>query len=174
MLIVEDNATNRLIAGRLLEAMGAVVETAEDGVKGVEVVERGDRGFDLIFMDIQMPGLDGIEATRRIRDLGGQAATTPIVAMTANALAHQQASYIAAGMNGAVAKPLSPAALVHAIVAALGDAALRTGRRRTRLPGALDLRTTPPPQLCNTAARFPAHESGAEASRAPCREDRAS
>jgi CheY-like chemotaxis protein len=59
-------------------------------------------------MDIQMPGMDGVEATRRIRDLGGDAAATPIVAMTANALAHQQASYIAAGMNGAVAKPLSP------------------------------------------------------------------
>jgi CheY-like chemotaxis protein/nitrogen-specific signal transduction histidine kinase len=117
VLIVEDNATNRLIAGRLLQAMGAAVETADDGVLGVEAVERDDQGFDLIFMDIQMPGMDGVEATRRIRDLGGDAASTPIIAMTANALAHQQASYIAAGMNGAVAKPLSPAALVQAIVA---------------------------------------------------------
>jgi PAS domain S-box-containing protein len=122
VLIVEDNATNRLIAGRLLQAMGAVVQTADDGVQGVEAVERGGQGFDLIFMDIQMPGMDGVEATRRIRDLGGDAASTPIIAMTANALAHQQASYIAAGMNGAVAKPLSPGALVQAIVAALGEA----------------------------------------------------
>ncbi|WP_165185006.1 response regulator [Caulobacter soli] len=121
VLIVEDNATNRLIAGRLLQAMGAVVETAEDGLLGVEAVERSGQGFDLIFMDIQMPGMDGVEATRRIRDLGGAAARTPILAMTANALAHQQASYIAAGMNGAVAKPLSPGALVQAIVAALGE-----------------------------------------------------
>jgi CheY-like chemotaxis protein len=120
VLIVEDNATNRLIAGRMLQAMGAVVETADDGVQGVEAVERA-QGFDLIFMDIQMPGMDGVEATRRIRDLGGPAAATPILAMTANALAHQQASYIAAGMNGAVAKPLSPGALVQAIVAALGE-----------------------------------------------------
>jgi len=119
VLIVEDNATNRLIAGRLLQAMGAVVETADDGLLGVEAVERDDQGFDLILMDIQMPGMDGVEATRRIRDLGGDAAATPIVAMTANALAHQQAAYIAAGMNGAVAKPLSPTALVQAIVAVL-------------------------------------------------------
>jgi len=123
VLIVEDNATNRLIAGRLLEAMGATVETADDGAQGVEAVERSGQGFDLIFMDIQMPGLDGVEATRRIRDLGGEAASTPIIAMTANAMAHQRASYIAAGMNGAVAKPLSPGALVQAIVETLGDAA---------------------------------------------------
>ncbi len=119
VLVVEDNATNRLIASRLLQAMGAEVETADDGVQGVEAVERDGRGFDLVFMDIQMPGLDGVEATRRIRGLGGEAAATPIIAMTANALAHQRASYIAAGMTGAVAKPLSPAALVQAIAAVL-------------------------------------------------------
>jgi PAS domain S-box-containing protein len=121
VLIVEDNATNRLIASRLLQAMGARVETAEDGALGVEAVER-EGGFDLIFMDIQMPGVDGVEATRRIRALGGAASRTPILAMTANALAHQQAAYLAAGMNGAVAKPLSPAALVQAIAAALAEA----------------------------------------------------
>ena len=119
VLIVEDNATNRLIAGRLLQAMGAQVTTAEDGVQGVEAAGAG--GFDLIFMDIQMPGIDGVEATRRIRDLGGPAARTPILAMTANALAHQQAAYLAAGMNGAVAKPLSPTALVQAIAQALAE-----------------------------------------------------
>ena len=121
VLIVEDNATNRLIAGRLLQAMGADVETAEDGLLGLEAVARDAAGYDLIFMDIQMPGMDGIEATRRIRELGGIASQTPIIAMTANALAHQQAAYLAAGMNGAVAKPLSPNALVQAIAAVLTD-----------------------------------------------------
>jgi CheY-like chemotaxis protein len=104
-----------------LQALGASVETAEDGLLGLDAVERGGPGYDLIFMDIQMPGMDGIEATRRIRELGGAAAQTPIIAMTANALAHQQASYLAAGMNGAVAKPLSPGALVQAITAVLAD-----------------------------------------------------
>jgi CheY-like chemotaxis protein len=70
-------------------------------------------------MDIQMPVMDGVEATQRIRALPGPAGSAPILAMTANALAHQQASYVAAGMDGAIAKPLSPLALTQAIVRAL-------------------------------------------------------
>jgi PAS domain S-box-containing protein len=117
-LVVEDNATNRLIATRMLEHLGAEVETAENGCDGVSAVERAD--FDLVFMDVQMPVMDGVEATRRIRALAEPAGRVPIIAMTANAMAHQQASYITAGMNGAVAKPLSPAALVTEIAAVLG------------------------------------------------------
>jgi PAS domain S-box-containing protein len=116
VLLVEDNATNRMIASRMLEAMGARVESAEDGASGVEAAQRG---FDLILMDIQMPGMDGIEATRRIRALDGEVGRTPILAMTANAMAHQQAGYLAAGMNGAIAKPLSPTALIQTIAIAL-------------------------------------------------------
>ena len=115
VLVVEDNPTNRLIATRLLEQLGANVETAEDGRQGLEVAARGE--YDLIFMDIQMPVMDGLEATRRIRALPGPVGETPIVAMTANAMAHQKASYLEAGMTGVVAKPLSPAALVAQIVA---------------------------------------------------------
>jgi PAS domain S-box-containing protein len=116
VLLVEDNATNRLIASRMLEAMGARVESAEDGASGVEAAQRG---FDLILMDIQMPGMDGVEATRRIRAQDGEVGRTPILAMTANAMAHQQAGYLAAGMNGAIAKPLSPTALIQTIAIAL-------------------------------------------------------
>ena len=76
-------------------------------------------GFDLILMDIQMPGMDGVEATHRIRAFKGPAGAVPILAMTANAMAHQQAAYLAAGMDGAIAKPLSPAALAQAIATAL-------------------------------------------------------
>ncbi|PLR23831.1 hybrid sensor histidine kinase/response regulator [Caulobacter zeae] len=118
VLLVEDNAVNRLIATRMLEALGARVATAEDGQAGIVAAARG---YDLIFMDIQMPIMDGVEATRAIRALPGPAGSAPIVAMTANALAHQTGAYAEAGMNGSVAKPLSPAALVRAVVAALPD-----------------------------------------------------
>jgi CheY-like chemotaxis protein len=116
VLVVEDNATNRLIATRMLEALGARVTTAEDGRQGVAAA---GQGFDLILMDIQMPGMDGVEATQRIRAMKGSVGAVPILAMTANALAHQRASYLAAGMDGAIAKPLSPAALAQAIADAL-------------------------------------------------------
>lgn len=107
ILVVEDNATNRLIARRMLESLGASVETADNGAEGVEAV--GRTAFDLVFMDIQMPVMDGVEATRRIRASGGPMATVPIVAMTANVMTHQVSEYRAAGMDGAVAKPLNPA-----------------------------------------------------------------
>jgi len=116
VLVVEDNATNRLIATKLLENLGAQVETAVDGYAGVEAAERG--GFDLILMDIQMPGIDGVEAARRIRALGGAPAATPIVALTANVLAHQRQAYLDAGMDGVVGKPISPAVLVSEIAGA--------------------------------------------------------
>jgi PAS domain S-box-containing protein len=112
-LVVEDNATNRMIATKLLEQLGAQVATAVDGYTGVEAA--ADGGFDLILMDIQMPGIDGLEATRRIRALGGAAAATPIVALTANVLAHQRRAYLDAGMDGVVGKPISPAELLAEI-----------------------------------------------------------
>ena len=124
VLVVEDNATNRLIATKLLENMGASVETAPDGSAGSEAAERG--GFALTLMDIQMPGIDGVEAARRIRALGGAAAATPIVALTANVLAHQRASYLDAGMDGVVGKPISPGSLLVEISEAVArrDAAI--------------------------------------------------
>jgi CheY-like chemotaxis protein len=72
-------------------------------------------------MDIQMPVMDGIEATRAIRALGGDAAQTPIVATTANAMAHQIEAYRAAGMNGSVAKPISPSALLSELARIVGN-----------------------------------------------------
>jgi PAS domain S-box-containing protein len=113
VLVVEDNATNRIIATKLLENLGAVVETAADGLLGVEAAAHG--AFDLILMDVQMPGIDGIEASRRIRALPREAGCVPIVALTANVLAHQREGYRQAGMDGVVGKPISPAALVAEI-----------------------------------------------------------
>jgi len=121
VLVVEDNPTNRLIATRMLEQLGAAVETADDGRQGVEAASRA--AFDLIFMDIQMPVMDGMEATRRIRALPEPVCSTPILAMTANAMSHQADSYLAAGMNGIVAKPLSPTALIAQIAAIVAQSA---------------------------------------------------
>ncbi|MDB5443635.1 MAG: sensory box histidine kinase/response regulator [Phenylobacterium sp.] len=125
VLVVEDNATNRMIATKLLENLGASVETAADGYLGVEAAQRG--GFDLILMDVQMPGIDGLEAARRIRSLGGAVARTPIVALTANVLAHQQKRYLDAGMDGVVGKPISPGALIVEIMRLSGAPASSEG-----------------------------------------------
>ena len=121
VLVVEDNPTNRMIATKLLESMGALVDTAADGYLGVEAAGRGD--FHLILMDVQMPGIDGLEAARRIRALGGVAAQTPIVALTANVLAHQRRAYLDAGMDGVVGKPISPGVLLREIARLSGPAA---------------------------------------------------
>jgi PAS domain S-box-containing protein len=118
VLVIEDNATNRMIATKLLENFGAVVETAADGLLGVEAAARSK--FDLILMDVQMPGIDGLEASRRIRLLPGPIADVPIVALTANVLSHQREAYLGAGMNGVVGKPISPAALLVEIARLTG------------------------------------------------------
>jgi CheY-like chemotaxis protein len=119
ILLVEDNPTNRLVATKILETMGVVVNTAEHGGEGVEAARTG--AFDLILMDVQMPIMDGLEATRCIRALGGKAALTPIVGLTANAMAHQWTQYRAAGMDGMAAKPISPAALLAEIARVLSE-----------------------------------------------------
>jgi len=119
ILLVEDNPTNQLVARKMLESLGAAVDTANDGLEGLQAVQ--ERSYDLVLMDIQMPQMDGVEATRRIRALKGEVATIPIIALTANVMAHQLESYTAAGMNGVVAKPISPPALIGAIVNAFSD-----------------------------------------------------
>lgn len=113
VLLVEDNSTNRLVISKILEALGVVVDTAEDGAEGVELAAKG--GYDLVLMDIQMPGMDGIEATRRIRAMDGPMCSTPILAVTANVLADQRISYTDAGMDGVVAKPVSAGDLIAEI-----------------------------------------------------------
>ena len=113
VLLVEDNATNRLVARTMLTRLGAEVEEAEDGVTGLACARGGHH--DLILMDIQMPHMDGVQCARAIRALGGAHLHTPILALTANVMVHQVTTYRAAGMNGAVAKPIAPAALLAEI-----------------------------------------------------------
>jgi CheY-like chemotaxis protein len=130
VLVVEDNATNRMIVTKMLEGLGASVETAEDGERGVEAALRGV--FDLILMDIQMPGIDGVEATRQIRRSETPAALAPIIALTANVLTHQRETYLASGMDGVVGKPVSPAALLSEIARVAAD---EPGADQARLAG---------------------------------------
>jgi len=117
ILLVEDNPTNRLVACRILEAAGAVVETAINGREGLRAAT--DSAFDVILMDVQMPEMDGVTATRRIRELEGERGVVPIIGLTANVLPSQTDIYRAAGMNDVVAKPIEPALLIDRVHAAL-------------------------------------------------------
>lgn len=117
ILIVDDNATNRMVAAALCETFGCTTETAEDGVEAVEAA-RSTR-FDLVLMDIRMPRMDGVEATRAIRRLPGALGKTPIVALTANCDPEAARLYLAAGMNGVVEKPIKPDKLLSTLQAVL-------------------------------------------------------
>ncbi|RCW70076.1 response regulator [Pseudorhodoferax soli] len=107
ILLAEDNPVNREVAQDLLHLVGLVVETAWDGGRAVEMAL--SRQYDLILMDVQMPVMDGTEATRAIRQRDGDG--TPIVAMTANAFAEDRQACLDAGMNDHVGKPVDPEAL---------------------------------------------------------------
>ena len=107
ILVVDDNELNREIAVEILQMTGAEVETAENGKAAVEKVEVSPKGlYDLVFMDIQMPVMNGYEATAAIRSLPGEQGKLPIVAMTANAFAEDVQLAKNTGMNGHIAKPL--------------------------------------------------------------------
>ncbi|WP_233440427.1 ATP-binding protein [Modicisalibacter coralii] len=121
LLVAEDNPVNRQVAVAMLERFGLEAEVAEDGRSAVEMAARG--GYDLIFMDMQMPGMDGIAATRRIRQLAGAAGQVPIVAMTAGALEGEKSRALAAGMDGYLTKPILPDQLERLLRRYLGDAA---------------------------------------------------
>jgi signal transduction histidine kinase/AmiR/NasT family two-component response regulator len=121
ILIVDDNATNRVVAQALCEMFGCTSETAEDGVEALEAVQ--ERRFDLILMDIKMPRMDGVQATEAIRALTGPARDIPIVALTANADPDDAKKYIAIGMAAVVEKPIKPERLRMAMNLALEQAA---------------------------------------------------
>jgi len=117
VLIVDDNATNRMVAQTLVEMFGCTVQTAEDGVEAVEAVGRDH--FDAILMDIRMPRMDGVGATRAIRALPGPARATPVIALTANADPDDARRYLAAGMASVVEKPIKAERLRSALSSAL-------------------------------------------------------
>ncbi len=115
ILLVEDNELNREIATEVLSAVGLLVEEAEDGQIAVECVSNADPGYyDLVLMDIQMPNMDGYEATREIRKLPDpERANVPIIAMTANAFEEDRKLALESGMNEHMAKPIDISVLME-------------------------------------------------------------
>lgn len=113
VLLVEDNEVNQLVAQRILESEGVAVSIADNGKAGWEAFESSaPDAFDAVFMDIQMPVMDGYEATRAIRRSGhARAADIPVIAMTANAFAGDVRRCLNAGMNAHIAKPIEPGKL---------------------------------------------------------------
>jgi len=113
ILVVEDEPINREVALELLADLGLIVEAADDGVEAVE--RAAAQAYDLILMDMQMPRMDGLDATRRIR-AGGASAKAPIVAMTANAFVEDKQRCQEAGMNDFISKPITPERLYRELL----------------------------------------------------------
>lgn len=109
LLVVEDNKVNQLLALTMLRKAGHEVDLAVNGREGVEAVR--NRDYDIVLMDMQMPEMDGLEATREIRKLPDERAKTTVIAMTANAMAADQKLCLDAGMNDYMAKPIDPKSL---------------------------------------------------------------
>ena len=105
VLIAEDNAMNLLLVQKMVEKIDAQVEVATNGKEAIDAVRPGD--FDVVLMDVQMPEMDGIEATKYIREHVEKARNLPIIAVTANAMDGDREKYFAAGMNGYVSKPIN-------------------------------------------------------------------
>ena len=103
-LVVDDYPINLELIKEMLEMMGCNVDSAEDGLEALELHNKN--AYDIIFMDIQMPNMDGYEATKQIRDAEGKKIHTPIIAITANALSGDKKKCLDAGMDNYISKPI--------------------------------------------------------------------
>ena len=121
ILAAEDNSTNVLVLRAFLASLNADVTVVSNGREAVEAFRR--QSFDIVLMDVQMPEMNGVDATRAIRELehADARAPTPIIALTANVMSHQTADYLAAGMNDYVAKPIDLTSLFKVIDKALNS-----------------------------------------------------
>lgn len=138
VLVVDDNATNRLVASRMLRALDAQVDTAADGAEAVTAATRF--AYDLILMDMRMPEMDGMQATRAIRARSGPSCAAPIIALTANAFPEDVQACHSAGMTDFVAKPVRKKTLLAAMVRQLeGVGAKGVTMPAAALPKATDV-----------------------------------
>ncbi|HEY3800015.1 MAG TPA: response regulator [Caulobacteraceae bacterium] len=119
ILLAEDNEINAMLAVTILEEAGYSVETVGNGADAVEAAARG--GFDLILMDVQMPVMDGLQATREIRKAEAGGPRAPIVALTANAMRSDQDACLGAGMDDFVSKPLDPNDFLNVVQRIVGE-----------------------------------------------------
>jgi signal transduction histidine kinase/CheY-like chemotaxis protein len=122
ILAAEDSKPNQLVLKALLEPLGVEIHIAADGTEAVRAFKDG--GFDAVLMDIQMPNMNGVDATRAIRQFEAEQGRerTPILALSANVMAHQVDEYVAAGMDGYIAKPIDAGTLVDTILSCLEPA----------------------------------------------------
>jgi len=119
ILLAEDNAVNRVLAQKLLQKQGHTVTSVNNGIEAVQLWEQNQSSqFDIILMDVQMPEMDGLQATARIRERElATGAHIPIIAVTAHAMKGDRERCLAAGMDGYITKPINPAELAKAILA---------------------------------------------------------
>ena len=110
VLLAEDNKINQMFALALLTKSGYRIDIVSNGIEAVEAVKHSE--YDVILMDVQMPDMDGVQATREIRSLASPKCDVPIIALTAHALSGAKEEYVAAGMNDYVSKPIDPATLL--------------------------------------------------------------
>ncbi len=138
ILLAEDNKFNQRFAIALLGKAGYAVDTAENGSEAIEAVRRHD--YDVVLMDVQMPELDGVEATRQIRALPAPKSNVPIIALTANAMVGAKEGYLAAGMDDYVSKPIQSQILLSKIEAlsAAGKEPRAAPMPAAPSPGAID------------------------------------
>ncbi|MEE8340109.1 MAG: response regulator, partial [Xanthomonadales bacterium] len=114
VLVVEDSHGGQMVAEAILSKAGCDVQLVSNGEEAIRAVSQQE--FDIVFMDLSMPVMDGLEATRQIRALDGEASRTPIVAMTANAFPEDHAKCLQAGMNDFMAKPISAETLLDRVL----------------------------------------------------------
>lgn len=129
ILVVEDNAVNQLLVTKLLARAGHATTIAGDGECALGLLR--SQSFDVVLMDVQLPGMDGVAVTRHLRELPGPVRDVPVIALTANAMAGDRDRYLAAGMDDYVSKPIAAAELFAAIERQLARGASVEPRRRS-------------------------------------------